>query len=135
MECARAMFDGGRGDLVRHGLLEMQIGGTSHSGAEGDHGASAWHTVRAVITKGGSFCWFSQLIDTPHGLEGPLVPDGSIALEGGKGFSVEPAEAPHFDLVESGSWGRSKKRHKFRAMTVEESVDWILLFKDYSSQA
>ena len=33
--------------------------------------------------------------------------------------------------VELGGWrNRSKNRFKFRALDVEDSVDWILLFKE-----
>ena len=85
-----------------------------------------------MVTENGNFCWFGHLISTPSGgLDGYLVPEATIPL---KSLTVEPEEAPHFDLVEVGSWGRRGRRHKFRASTVEDSVEWILLFKEGKQQ-
>lgn len=130
VECAGALFDQQREDVVRAGVLEMRVagGGGSQAQEPASSSDSDWQTVRAVITRGGNFCYFSDLIPTPSGLDGLLVPDNVIPI--GQQLSVEPDEAPHFDLVESGGWGRSKKRHKFRATTIEDSVEWILVFKD-----
>jgi len=128
VECAGGLFDDKRGDLIKVGVLEIQLATSTSSRSESGGGsASAWQTVRGCVTRSGNFCWFSGLIPTPNGLDGVLVPDAVINL---KSLSVEPEEAPNFDLVESGSWGRTKRRYKFRAMNVEDSVDWILLFKE-----
>ena len=129
IECAGSLFDEGRADVLRQGVLEMQLA-TSSKSSQANDSATAWTAIRAVLTAGGNFCWFSNLIATPNGIDGFLIPDGTLQI---KGLSVEPEEAPNFDLVEAGSWGRSKKRYKFRAVTVEDSVEWILHFKDLSN--
>ena len=129
IECAGSLFDEGRADVLRQGVLEMQLA-TSSKSSQANDSATAWTAIRAVLTAGGNFCWFSNLIATPNGIDGFLIPDGTLQI---KGLSVEPEEAPKFDLVEAGSWGRSKKRYKFRAVTVEDSVEWILHFKDLSN--
>jgi hypothetical protein len=85
-----------------------------------------------VITAEGHFYWFSKLIETSNGLDGLLIPQGSLPIK--VGLSVEPGAAPLFDLVEPGKgWGRGKKTYRFRAMNIEDSVEWILLFKDLST--
>lgn len=125
-ECAGALLEPSRRDLHKAGTLELQVASSSGPRAP----ASAWRAVTAVVTKGGNFCWFSDLIPgaTGRGVDGLLVPEAVISMAS---LSVEPGEAPEFDLVELGGWrNRSKNRFKFRALDVEDSVDWILLFKE-----
>ena len=43
--------------------------------------------------------------------------------------AVEPAEGGVFDVISDAGWGR-KRRVRFRALSVDDSVDWILHLKE-----